>query len=242
MLMLEERVDRLETVFERFLINNEKTLRRMENLMSDTRRQAERDREQAERDREQIERDREQAERDREQIQQILQRMERFEQQVDQDRKEDRKEWNKRWGELANRLGTLAEDIVAPNIPRLARKQFGCSDTPDDFMIRRWIRHKTDNSKRREFDVVAVYPNKVFINETKTTPRMTYIDDFLEVVRDIHGYFPEYQGKTIVPIFAALYLPAEVVKYLTRHRIYAMGMGDETMQLLNFEEIADLRT
>ncbi len=29
--------------------------------------------------------------------------------------KEDRKRMNKQWGDPANRLGTLAEDVVAPN-------------------------------------------------------------------------------------------------------------------------------
>ncbi|HEC32648.1 MAG TPA: hypothetical protein ENI63_00115, partial [Candidatus Kaiserbacteria bacterium] len=27
---------------------------------------------------------------------------------------------NKRWGEIANKMGTVVEDIVAPNIPRIA--------------------------------------------------------------------------------------------------------------------------
>jgi len=40
--------------------------------------------------------------------------------------REDRKRMNKQWGDLANRLGTLAEDIVAPNIPRIVRDYFGC--------------------------------------------------------------------------------------------------------------------
>ena len=29
----------------------------------------------------------------------------------------DRKRMNKQWGELANKVGTAVEDIVAPNIP-----------------------------------------------------------------------------------------------------------------------------
>src|SRR5437867_3089420 len=55
----------------------------------------------------------------------------------------------KQWGEIANRLGTFVEDIVAPNIPRIGN------------------------------------------------------------------------------------VPDHVVKYCTRHRIYALGLGPETMQLLN---------
>ena len=51
--VLEERVDNLETIFGRFIINNDKTLRRLENMMFEMRQQAEQDRQRAEQDREQ---------------------------------------------------------------------------------------------------------------------------------------------------------------------------------------------
>ena len=270
MLALEDRVDSLEAMFGRFIINSDNTLRRLENMMIDMRQQAEQDRErtdqrfaqmqqQAERDRQQAEQDRErtdqrfaqmqqQAEQDRERADQ---RFAQMQQQAEQDREQtqqmladmrqqaeqDRRELNKKWGDLANRLGTVAEDIVAPNLPRIAREQFGCPAEPDDFMVRRWVRHKVDNSKRREFDVVVVYPDKVLINETKATPRLNYIDDFIAVMADIHGYFPEYQGKEIIPIFAGLFIPDNLLRYLTKHRIYALGMGEQTMELLNWEPL-----
>ena len=156
-------------------------------------------------------------------------------QQSEQELREYRRESNQKWGELANRLGTVAEDIVAPNLPRIAREQFGCPDEPDDFMVRRQIRHHVEKSKQREFDVIVVYPDKVFINETKATVRMNYIEDFIAILADIHGYFPEYQGKTIIPIFAGLSFPENLIRYLTKHKIYALGMGEETMELLNFD-------
>lgn len=154
-------------------------------------------------------------------------------------RKEDRREWNKRWGELANRLGTFVEDIVAPNIPRLARDYFDCDD-PLDFMVRRKIRSKRDRAKRREFDVIAVYDDTVVINETKATPRIDGIDDFITALEELGDYLPEYQGKTVIPVFASLYMGEDVVNYLTKHGIYAMAMGEETMDLLNFEQVGPL--
>ena len=301
MLELEQRLDSLESIFERYLISNDNTLRRIEKTIAHMQEQAEQDRQRAEQDRQRAEQDRQRTEQDRQRTEQdrqhtdkmiakIQQRMEqdqersdemiaKIQQRMEQDQErtdkiiaeireqtekyqqqtekyqqqtekyqqqtekyqqqaeKDRRELNKKWGELANRLGTLAEDIVAPNLPRIAHEQFGCAPEPDDFMVRRWVRHKQDNSKRREFDVVVVYADKVFINETKSTPRINYIDDFIEVLKDIPGYFPEYQNKIIIPVFAALYLPQETVQYLTRHRIYALGMGDETMELLNFEQL-----
>ena len=232
MLELEDRVDSLEAMFGRFIINSDNTLRRLENLMIDMRQQAEQDRKRTE----QMFADmRQQAEQDRARTDQ---RFAQMQQQAERDRQQaeqDRRELNKKWGELANRLGTVAEDIVAPNLPRIAREQLGCPDEPDDFMVRRWVRHKLDNSKRREFDVVVVYPEKVLINETKATPKLNYIDDFIAVIADIYGYFPEYQGKEIIPIFAGLFIPDNLLRYLTKHRIYALGMGEQTMELLNWE-------
>lgn len=232
---LEERVDRLEALFGRHMINYDNTMRRLEQMMVQMRQQSEKDQERTDKT---IAEMRQQADQDRERTDKMIAEMRR---QADQDRQQadkDRRELNKKWGELANRLGTVAEDIVAPNLPRIAREQFGCAEEPDDFMVRRWVRHKVDHSKRREFDVIVVYPDKVIINETKSTPRINYIDDFILVLADIYGYFPEYQDKMVIPIFAGLSIPENLQHYLTKHKIYALAMGDETMELLNFDLLA----
>ena len=153
----------------------------------------------------------------------------------------DRKRQNEKWGELANKWGTVVEDVVAPNIPRIAREKFGWHDV-EDFMIRRKVRNSKDPSKRREFDVIAVWGNQVIINETKSTPRMNYVDDFIEALQEIEDYLPEYTDKQIIPIFASLAIGEDTVNYLTKNRIYAMAMGDETMDLKNFQQVVDRRS
>jgi hypothetical protein len=152
--------------------------------------------------------------------------------------REFKREMNKRWGELANKMGTLVEDIVAPNISGIAREYFGCSDIKD-FMVRRRKRNTKDASKVREFDVIAVCDDKVIINETKSNPKIEYINEFINVLKEIYDYFPEYRGKKIIPIFSSLYIPEDLVTYLTKNRIYAMAMKDDTMDLLNFEQVVD---
>jgi len=147
-------------------------------------------------------------------------------------------EMNKRWGDLANKMGTLAEDIVAPNISGIAREYFGCSDIKD-FMVRRRKKNTKDTSKVREFDVIAVCDDKVIINETKSNPKIEYINEFINVLKEIYDYFPEYRGKKVIPIFSSLYIPEDLVTYLTKNRIYAMAMKDDTMDLLNFEQVVD---
>jgi hypothetical protein len=144
---------------------------------------------------------------------------------------------NKQWGDLANKMGTLVEDIVAPVIPRVAKDIFGCEDI-EDFMVRRYKTKPHDKSSRKEFDVIAVCRNKVILNETKATPRTSYIDDFIEFLKnkEFEDYFPEYKEKELIPIFSSLYLPPDVVTRLSNNRIYAMAMSDTTMEILNYEQ------
>lgn len=150
--------------------------------------------------------------------------------------RQERIEMNKRWGEIANKMGTLVEDMVAPNIKGIAKRYFGCEDF-EDFMIRRKKRHSKDRTKRREFDIIAVCDGSVIVNETKSTPRINYIDDFIMTLKEFYDYFPEYTGKKVIPIFASLYLADEVIAYLTKNNIYAMAIKEDTMDLLNFEDI-----
>jgi len=152
--------------------------------------------------------------------------------------REFKREMNKRWGDLANKMGTLAEDIVAPNISGIAREYFGCKDL-DFFGVRIRKKNTKDASKVREFDVIAVCDDKVIINETKSNPKIEYINEFINVLKEIYDYFPEYRGKKIIPIFSSLYIPEDLVTYLTKNRIYAMAMKDDTMDLLNFEQVVD---
>ena len=147
-------------------------------------------------------------------------------------------EMNKRWGDLANKMGTLVEDIVAPNISGIAREYFGCKDL-DFFGVRIRKKNTKDASKVREFDVIAVCDDKVIINETKSNPKIEYINEFINVLKEIYDYFPEYKDKKIIPIFSSLYIPEDLVTYLTKNRIYAMAMKDDTMDILNFEQVVD---
>lgn len=146
--------------------------------------------------------------------------------------REDRRNMNKKWGEIANKMGTVVEDIVAPNIPRIAQEYFQCEDA-EFFGLRVTKRNSKDKSRSREFDIIAVYDDKILINETKSSPRIDYINEFIEVLKEVYDYFPEYKGKRIIPIFSSLYIPENVVTYLTKVKVYAMAMRDDVMELLN---------
>lgn len=153
-----------------------------------------------------------------------------------EDSKEDRIRWYKQWGDLTNKLGSIVEDMVAPNIPGIARTYFGCEDL-DFFGLRITKRNLRDKSKSREFDIIAMTGGMFIINETKATPRGEYIQEFVETLKEVPDYFPESLEKTIIPVFSSLYLPQNVITYLTRMKIYAMAIKDDTMDLLNYRSI-----
>ncbi len=151
--------------------------------------------------------------------------------------REDRKKAFRQWGEVTNKMGTLAEDFVAPCVREIAERYFGCSDE-EDFMVRRYKRKPKEKSKRREFDIIAVYEKLVVLVEVKSTPRLSYIDEFVAILKELPEYFPEYSGRRVMPVFASLYLPDDVVAYLTKNGIYAMAIRDDMMDLMNFEKVA----
>ncbi|MBF0592835.1 MAG: hypothetical protein HQL02_12180 [Nitrospirae bacterium] len=151
------------------------------------------------------------------------------------------REWNKKWGETANRLGTLVEDVVAPNIEGLAYSYFGCKRI-DLFAPRIKRTSRRDRSMLREFDCIAICDELIIVSDTKTTPTVDKVNSFIEVLKDIFDYFPEAEGKRVIPIFSSLYLTKDLVTYLTRQDIYALGMGSSTMELLNEQEIKERMT
>lgn len=146
--------------------------------------------------------------------------------------KRDRKEMNKKWGDLANKMGTVAEDIFAPNIPRIMKDYFKC-ELLEDFAVRRRVVNKKNPEKIREFDCLAVGSKILLVNETKSTPKVEYIREFIESLEEIYDYFPGYRDKKIIPVFSSFYLPEDIVNYLTNNKIYALGMKDDTMEILN---------
>nr|WP_320193449.1 hypothetical protein [uncultured Desulfobacter sp.] len=143
----------------------------------------------------------------------------------------DRKSMNKKWGELANKMGTVVEDIVAPSLGGIARTYFK-SDGFDFFAVR-LTKKKPGGDKIKEFDVVAADNNYFFVVETKATPRTEYVQKFVDGVPELAVWFPEAGSRMIIPVFASLYLSDQSVTFLSRHNVFAMAMNDDNMDLLN---------
>jgi hypothetical protein len=139
------------------------------------------------------------------------------------------REMNRRWGELAHKMGTMAEDIVAPNLPRIARELFGL-DEPQFFAVR--VKKKQD-TRNREFDVVAAYKEYVIVNETKSSLNDKDVNLFVEALLEFREFFPEYQSCKIIGILASLYVDQSLVRYCSAKGVLVMAMGDSTMDILN---------
>jgi hypothetical protein len=169
------------------------------------------------------------------QTERTISRLEKSEQSFQREMRAESRAANKRWGEIANSLGRLVEDIAAPNLSGVAKTFFGCEGEPDFFATQVKKVHSKDKTKRREFDVVAAYNDIFIINETKSRAKIEYIQDFQKALEDWQNYFPEYVRCKIIPVFCSLYVPNDALSYLTKSKIYAMGMGADNMTILNPE-------
>jgi len=142
----------------------------------------------------------------------------------------------KHMGELGNRLGTIVEDMIVPSIRRIAREELNCG--AEKLFLPRATATRADG-RRREFDALYVGEKAILLNESKATVRPEYAKEFVEFLQsgEFSQYFPEYLGKTVVPVFSSINIPDDTVTYLTRNKIYAVGMGDEEMAILNKAEV-----
>jgi hypothetical protein len=143
---------------------------------------------------------------------------------------------NKKWGEVTNKLGTFAEDMAAPNIPRIAKTDFGCQAI-DYYAVRIDKADPSNPGEMAEFDGIVISGDKVFLLETKFTVRMKYIEGLPDLLQKFQRCFPEYTGKQLIPLFASMSIPDNVVKRLSKLGFYAMTLGDETMDIINFDQV-----
>jgi polyhydroxyalkanoate synthesis regulator protein len=154
--------------------------------------------------------------------------------QLENELRESKRQWNKQWGELSNKLGTIVEDIIFPASRPVIESVFRVKVQQ---LATRVFRQQ--GNLRAEFDVVAVSERQVFLIEVKSTPRFDYLTDFVDnripVFRQL---FPEYASLDLVPIFASLSIPDDIVKAATNRRVFAMAYREwEYMDILNAKEL-----
>jgi hypothetical protein len=140
------------------------------------------------------------------------------------------KEMNLKWGELANKLGTLSEDLVAPSLPRVAREVFGIEVT--DLMPKRKTR--LPDGRRKEFHAIAFGGDLIFLTSVKSTLRSAdNIDRFVREIQEFREFFPDYAPRKVVGIAASLSVDPSVVAYAENTGFLVLAVGEQLMEVQN---------
>jgi hypothetical protein len=151
----------------------------------------------------------------------------------DEMREEGRKR-NKEWSNLAKKMGTLVEDLIAPALRPVLSKYFNCDATMEGQRMRR--RKEGDSY---EIDAMAVCDDKVFMVEVKSTMRVNYIDEIVKKKERFFEFSPEHKGKELLVICGSITFEEDIIRYATKNGIYVMGWREwEYMDILNFDEIS----
>jgi len=151
--------------------------------------------------------------------------------------REFKTESNKRWGELANKMGTMVEDLVAPSIERILRQTVGCAKEDVEAVAVRVQRRHPTTRQRREFDVVAACREYVLVNETKSKLNSEILTQFVtDCLPSVRDYFPEYANKRVIGAIASLYVDRSLVRHGERLGVIVLGFDEEVMAVLNSSE------
>ena len=148
-----------------------------------------------------------------------------------EENRKQNKEMNIRWGELANKMGTMVEDLVAPSLPRIVQEEYNIEVT--DLTVRRII--KLPDGKRKEYDAVAIAGPYLFLNSTKSTLKSKDIEAFKDEVAEFRGIFPEYGDKRIIGVLASLSVDKGFISLAGKEGFYVLGAGEHLMDIMNSE-------
>ncbi len=139
---------------------------------------------------------------------------------------------NRQRGALSNKLGHIVEDVLGPNLPRLAREHFKMSSV-DEINLRLSRRNPQKREQWNEFDAIVSGPEMVLLGEAKSTPSGEYGEAFAAKLKVFFRCFPQYEGRKLIGVFGSWSVPEPVERRLTELGIYCLQMGEETMELTN---------
>ena len=201
---IEERVDRLETLLGQFIVQTNASFNRTNRA-----------------------------------VEQLGVEMKEFkeEMRVFKDEMTDFKDWqkeqtlqmNKQWGDLANKMGTMVEDLVFPSISKIVSEKYNL--TLAWIMVR--VSKKLKDGRIKEFDLIAISEEFVFLNSTKSTLDSEDVKDFVKEIGSFWDFFPEYRSKKLIGLLASLYVDQSVIAYAERKGFLVLGMGMEIMEIKN---------
>jgi hypothetical protein len=141
----------------------------------------------------------------------------------------DKREMNRKWGNLANKLGTMVEDLVYPSLPRVINETL--AQEPERIWAR--FKQRLPNGLLKEFDAIALTQDLACLNSTKATLRSSDVDAFIAEIATFREYFPEYRDLPLVGILATLAVDQNVLSYAEKQGFLMLAVGDEIMEVKN---------
>ncbi len=142
---------------------------------------------------------------------------------------------NRKLVELSDRLGTLAEDILAPGIPYLLERL--------GYRVRNmWTNEEVRRSDgvNCEFDVVAVAEKDgeevLFLCEVKSKLREKHFEQ-LKRQCELYKRYGMRGDLFIIPVLAALSIPEHLVNYANKRGVLLVKMGGDYLEALNPEVV-----
>ncbi len=208
--LIEERVDRLETILGEFIVSTSSSLNRLSKEMREFKNEMREF---------------------KNEMGEFKNEMREFKNEV----RQDRKAMNKQWGELANKMGSLTEDIVVPAVRPAIKRYF--NQELIDFMVKRKRKIKASGLEG-EFDVIALSEDKVFVVEVKSSPDENYLNEFVKKMNRFVTLFPEYADKQLIPLFAGLRFETDMIELASSRKVYVMAYREwDYMDILNFEKV-----
>lgn len=155
-----------------------------------------------------------------------------FKEELRRDREEsraERREMNRKWGDLANKLGTMVEDLVYPSLPRVLRDTF--DQEFDSIYARIW--HRLPDGRRKEFDAYALSAELAVVNSTKATLRSADVDGMVEEIAAFREFVPTQAHLPVVGLLATLSVEESVLNYAQRMGFLVLAVGDQVMEIKN---------
>jgi len=226
--LLEERVETLENVLTQFIVNNERTLRHLQEELLKFKEQSDL---QWRRFQDEMKAFKDEMQDFKDEMREFKDKMELFSKET----KEEARQRNKDWSNLAKKMGTLVEDLIAPALRPVLSKYFGCEVNMEG---QRMFRRKDGDDY--EIDAIAVCEDRVFMVEARSTPRLHDIEDFVEKAKKFFYFFPEHHGKKLSIIFGSITFREDVIEQASKKGIYVLAWREwEYMDILNFDRVRE---
>ncbi len=150
--------------------------------------------------------------------------------------KEENKRKNREWSNLAKKMGTLVEDLIAPALRPVLSRYFNCDVNLEGQRMFRRV-----GGIDYEIDAIAACDDKVFMIEAKSTPKFKDIEEIVDKKERFFEFFPEHKDKELIVIFGSITFTDDVIRQASKNKVYVMGWKEwQYMDILNFEEIGNI--